>query len=156
MSWTLGLMKTLFEQRYRGLRLIELVGILLALVLMFWLSISKVREGEDIKRMNQLSEKIAQEQSVIHDLKVTVTHLERPRRLEALASKVLNMKTMTLDNEASLDQIVEISGHAPRAAPQVSPSSTDAEKSRFDNLVLPPHTRNLPHTEDKLQNGGQR
>jgi hypothetical protein len=154
MSRALGALKALFEQRYRGLRLIELVGIILALILMFWLSLSKVREGEDIKRMNQLSEKITQEQAIIHDLKVTVTHLERPRRLEALAAQVLDMKTITAENEASLDQILEISGHAPRASQEVTHLSTGGAEPEIKSLVLSQPRQDLITNLSK--SGGQR
>ncbi len=99
----------LFEQRVRGIRLIELVGILLALAMIFWVCLSKAREGEDIKRMGDLDAQIAEQQEAVDALKIKVASLERPSRLEALATQYLGMKPVEPNHEADLDTMGEIS-----------------------------------------------
>ncbi|MGZ3298572.1 MAG: cell division protein FtsL [Asticcacaulis sp.] len=99
----------LFEQRVRGFRLIELVGILLSLVMVFWVCLSKAREGEDIKRMNDLDARIAEQQQTVDALKVKVAGLEKPARLESLAVAYLGMKPVAPTHEAKLDALAEIS-----------------------------------------------
>ena len=99
----------LFEQRVRGIRLIELIGLALALGMIFWVCLSKAREGEDIKRMNQLDEQISEETEAVSTLKIKVAQLERPARLEALATAYLGMKPVEPTHEARIDSLSEIS-----------------------------------------------
>lgn len=99
----------LFEQRVRGIRLIELIGLALALGMIFWVCLSKAREGEDIKRMSRLDAEIAQEAQAVSTLKIKVAQLERPARLEALATAYLGMKPIAPAHEAHIDSLSEIS-----------------------------------------------
>ncbi len=120
----------LFEQRVRGFRLIELIGLGLALAMIFWVCLSKAREGEDIKHMNQLDQQIAEESAAVDALKIRVAQLERPSRLEALAKSYLNMKPVEAAHEAQIDSLSEISHTTSRpvaamAAPVVAPAPAD-------------------------------
>jgi cell division protein FtsL len=99
----------LFEQRVRGVRLIEAVGILLAVGMIFWVCLSKAREDGDVKRLNDLDSQIAEQQSQVDALKVRVAELERPSRLEQLAVAYLGMKPVSPTHEARLDSLAEIS-----------------------------------------------
>ena len=103
-----GLMR-LFEQRVRGIRLIELVGLVLVFGLIFWVCVSKAREGEDVRRMNDLDRQIAAEQEAVDGLKIQVAQLERPGRLEQLAIEYLGMKPTDPNHEARLESLGEIS-----------------------------------------------
>lgn len=129
----------LFEQRVRGVRLIELVGISLALAMIFWVCLSKAREGEDIKRMNDLDAQIADQQQQVTDLKVKVAELERPARLEQLAQTYLNMKPVAPTHETKLDDLAEISHSTSRpmavtpAAPATAPAA--APVAAHDDLI---------------------
>jgi hypothetical protein len=115
-----GLMR-LFEQRIRGIRLIELVGLLLVFGLIFWVCVSKAREGEDIRRINELDRQIATEQAAVDTLRIKVAQLERPGRLEQLAVEYLGMKPTDPNHEARLESLGEISRATSKA---VSPVST--------------------------------
>lgn len=99
----------LFEQRVRGIRLIELIGLALALAMIFWVCLSKAREGEDIKRMSRLDAEIAEQTQAVSALKIKVAQLERPARLEALATAYLGMKPVAPAHEAHIDSLSEIS-----------------------------------------------
>ena len=123
----------LFEQRIRGIRLIELVGIVLALAMIFWVCLSKAREGEDIRRMNDLDSQIAEQQEAVDALKIKVANLERPARLESLATQYLGMKPVDPAHEADMDTIGEISRTTSRAvaAPAV-PAEANASASATD------------------------
>jgi len=120
----------LFEQRIRGFRLIELIGLGLALAMIFLVCLSKAREGEDIKHMNQLDQQIAEESAAVDALKIRVAQLERPSRLEALAKAYLNMKPVEAAHEAQIDSLSEISHTTSRpvavaAAPVVAQAPAD-------------------------------
>jgi hypothetical protein len=99
----------LFEQRVRGIRLIELVGVVLVFAMIFWVCVSKAREGEDIRRISDLDRQIADEQEVVSTLKIKVAQLERPGRLEQLAVTYLGMKPVEPNHEARLESLSEIS-----------------------------------------------
>ena len=123
----------LFEQRVRGVRLIELIGLGLALGMIFWVCLSKAREGEDIKHMNQLDQQIADEQQTVSTLKIRVAQLERPARLEALATAYLGMKPVESTHEAHLDSLSEISHATSRPIAVSAPVTTPAPPA--DDLV---------------------
>ncbi len=129
----------LFEQRVRGVRLIELVGISLALIMIFWVCLSKAREGEDIKRMNDLDGQISDQQQQVTDLKVKVAELERPARLEQLAQTYLNMKPVAPTHETKLDDLAEISHSTSRpvVVPAVAavPAPPAAPIAAHDDLI---------------------
>ncbi|EGF92817.1 hypothetical protein ABI_12550 [Asticcacaulis biprosthecium C19] len=125
----------LFEQRVRGIRLIELVGIVLALGMIFWVCLSKAREGEDIRRMNELDAQIAAEQGAVQTLKIKVAQLEKPSRLEALAKQYLGMQPISAAHEADIDSLSEISRATSRPVtspvplapePPAAPAAADA------------------------------
>ena len=99
----------IFEQRVRGVRLIEAVGILLAVGMIFWVCLSKAREDGDVKRLNDLDAQISDQQSQVDALKVKVAELERPSRLEQLAVAYLGMKPVSPTHEAHIDSLAEIS-----------------------------------------------
>lgn len=98
-----------FEQRVRGVRLVELVGIVLCLAMMFGLGWIKMREDADVKRLEALKREIAAETDQVQTLRAAVAHLEQPKRIEALASVYLGMKPVDSRHEANLDSLVEIS-----------------------------------------------
>lgn len=122
----------LFDRRIRGVRLIEAIGLALALIMIFWVCMSKVKEGQEVARLNALNAQIAQEQAAIKDLKVKVANLEQPARIEALARQYLGMEPLSPKREAGLDNLVEISRsvarpevHAPAtAAPAIAEEAT--------------------------------
>ncbi|MFT4076227.1 MAG: septum formation inhibitor MinC [Asticcacaulis sp.] len=137
----------LFEQRVRGIRLIELVGLVLVFALILWVCASKAREGEDVRRMNDLDRQIADEQQAVDGLRIKVAQLERPGRLEALAVQVLGMQRTDPNHEAQLESLPEISRTGSRpvattptpapAAPAAAPVPAPAAVS--DDLITEAH-----------------
>jgi len=135
----------LFEQRVRGVRLIELVGGLLMFGLIFWVCVSKAREGEDIRRMNELDRQIAVEQAAVDSLRIKVAHLERPDRLEQMAVQYLGMKRTDPSHEARLESLGEISRATSRpvspvtAPAPVTPAPAPADTADDLIAVSPVH-----------------
>ncbi|ESQ86220.1 hypothetical protein AEAC466_03220 [Asticcacaulis sp. AC466] len=132
----------LFEQRVRGIRLIELIGLVLVFGLIFWVCLSKAKEGEDVRRMNDLDRQIATEQGAVNDLKIQVAQLERPGRLEALAKQYLGMKAVEPNHEARLESLGEISRATskPVAPPTQTPPAPVAP-------VATPAPASEPHSD---------
>jgi cell division protein FtsL len=132
----------LFEQRVRGFRLIELIGMVLVFALILWVCASKAREGEDVRRMNDLDRQIAEEQQAVDGLKIKVAQLERPGRLEQLAVQYLGMKRTDPNHEAAIESLGEISrtgsrpvSTAPTAAPVVAAPAPAAASAGADDLI---------------------
>jgi len=127
----------LFEQRVRGIRLIELIGLVLVFAMIFWVCLSKAREGDDIRRMNDLDQQIAQEQSNVDTLNIRVSQLERPERLEALAVQYLNMKPVDPAHEADIQSISQISRTTSRAiaSPPPPPAAPVPAAASDDGLI---------------------
>src|SRR5471030_2191813 len=113
----------IFEQRVRGIRLIELIGFALALSMIFWVCLSKARETDDVKQTDRLDQQIADQQQAVDVLKIKVANLERPSRLEALAKTYLGMTPVTPNHEADLDSLSEISKATPRAVLTPTPAA---------------------------------
>jgi len=132
---------SLFERRVRGVRLIEAIGLVLALLMIFWVCLSKVREGQEVARLNAVNAQIAEEQAAIKQLKVKVASLERPARIEALAKAYLGMQPLTPNREAGLDNLVEISRSVAR--PEVHsapPAATVVPMAETESAPVSPPT----------------
>lgn len=126
---------SLFEQRIRGVRLIEIIGLVLALGMIFWVCLSKAREGEDIKRLAKLDAQIAAESKTVQDLRVKVAELERPARLEALATTYLGMKPVASSHETQLEALGDISRATSRPVAAVAAPVTPAATPSSDDLI---------------------
>ncbi|MBP2157637.1 MULTISPECIES: septum formation inhibitor MinC [Asticcacaulis] len=126
---------SLFEQRIRGVRLIEIIGLVLALGMIFWVCLSKAREGEDIKRLAKLDAQIAEESKTVQDLRVKVAELERPARLEALATTYLGMKPVASSHETQLEALGDISRATSRPVAAAASPETPASASSTDDLI---------------------
>ncbi|ESQ79803.1 hypothetical protein [Asticcacaulis sp. YBE204] len=113
----------LFDRRVRGFRLVEAIGLALALGMIFWVCLSKVKEGQEVARLNDINKNIAAQEEAIKSLKVKVAALEQPARIEALAKAYLGMKPGSPEREAKLDNLVEISRSVSR--PEVVGKKTE-------------------------------
>lgn len=126
---------SLFEQRIRGVRLIEIIGLVLALGMIFWVCLSKAREGEDIKRLAKLDAQIAEQTKTVQDLRVKVAELERPARLEALATTYLGMKPVASSHETQLEALGDISRATSRPVAAPAAPEAPAPASSPDDLI---------------------
>jgi hypothetical protein len=141
----------IFERRVRGIRLVELVGLLLALGMIFWVCLTKVSEGGDVARIGELDSQIAEEEARIKALKVRVSALEQPKRIEALAKQYLGMTTLGPKREANLDNLVEISKSMSRPDKGAMPVSalplSVQEDSKPTEVSKPPVMQGLTQTK---------
>ena len=140
----------LYERRIRGVRLVDLGGAGLALILIFGIGLSKVREDSDVKRLKQLDRDIAEAQGAISQLKLNVSSLEEPRRLEMLAAQVLDMHAVRPDHEADLDSLAEISHTSGHIVPTQS-TLTPTIMAVVHNVDLTgPEISTQPHSDDLI------
>jgi cell division protein FtsL len=98
----------LFDRRVRGFRVVELgaLAVLLALVLAVYLSKSGANgERADI---DHTQEQIDNEKIRIRLLQAEVANLERPERLEALATQYLGMQPISIKHEIAPDALPDL------------------------------------------------
>ena len=76
----------LFQRRVRGVRVINLAGALLLLVLVISLYLMKTFAGGERADIQGAEDRIAAEQGRIRLLRAEVAYLEQPQRLERLSA----------------------------------------------------------------------
>ena len=107
-----------FTRRVRGVRLINLWGMGVLLVLVFALYLVKTFAGSERADIATTESQMADEQRRIVLLQAEVAFLERPERIQHLAEQGLNEQPISGRHEASL-----------AALPAIAHSSSDAEPS---------------------------
>ena len=89
----------------------------------------------DIKRLAKLDAQIAEESKTVQDLRVKVAELERPARLEALATTYLGMKPVASSHETQLEALGDISRTTSRPVAAAASPETPASASSTDDLI---------------------
>ena len=92
----------LFQRRVRGVRVINLAGAALLLVLVVSLYLIKTFAGGENADIQGTETQIAEEQARIRLLKAEVAYLEQPQRLERLSAP-LNLSPTAGKQEIALD-----------------------------------------------------
>jgi cell division protein FtsL len=111
-------MAGVFDRRFRGFRVVNLVagGLLVMLVLGVYLA--KTFAGGERNEIAAVETQIRQEKIRIRLLQAEVAHLEQPRRLQSLAANGLGMRPITAKQEISLTDLATLKpAPPPPAAP---------------------------------------
>lgn len=123
-------MRNPFTQRWRGMRIIDLVSIGLVLALALATYGFKTRAGEEGKGTRDLETQIADEEKRIRLLKADITHLEEPVRLSELASAPpLGMKPIDTKHEVGVNDLPRLA-QGVAAAPA---AGAEADKTAGDD-----------------------
>jgi hypothetical protein len=104
----MSVLKTLFDRRLRGFRVIEIVafGCLAALVLGVYLT--KASAGRESAAIVGINQDIAEEQKKLRVLRAELAHLEQPQRLERLSTQYLAMGPVSAKRETVPDGLTEV------------------------------------------------
>ena len=119
----------LFTRRVRGVRLINLWGAGVLLVLVVGLYLTKTFASDERADIARTESQISDEQRQIRLLQVELSYLERPRRIEALASRYLGMAPTQPRQEIKLADLQRIAG------PPISPSSPGSSRGPMDTVA---------------------
>lgn len=116
----------LFEQRWRGFRVVEISALLLLIGMVFTVYLAKTLAGRERSEIARIERQLTAERNRIRLLKAEVAHLEQPERLERLSEAYLGMKPVAADREAAAEGLPVIAGVAKPApvtpaAPKVAP-----------------------------------
>ena len=118
----------LFTRRIRGVRLVNVWGAGLLLVLVIALYLIKTFAGGERADIAQTEQQIADEQHSIRLLHAELAYLEQPARIERLSEQYLGMQPAAGKHETSVDGLGVIARAATPAAAK-APAATPAASS---------------------------
>ena len=95
-------MAGVFDRRFRGFRVVNLVGVGLLVTMVLGVYLAKTFAGSERNQIAAVELQIRQEKARIRLLQAEVAHLEQPRRIESLASTGLGMSRVTVKQEIAL------------------------------------------------------
>ena len=111
-----------FTHRVRGVRMVNLWGMGVLLVLVIALYLVKTFGGAERADIASTESQIVGEQRRIALLKAEVAFLERPERIGRLAEQGFNAQPIAGRHDASVGELPDIA-HAPAAAPAKPPGA---------------------------------
>ncbi len=113
-----------FDQRFRGFRVIEIggVGVLLALILLVYLA--KTIAGGESAEIDHVQQQIGDERARVTLLRAEVASLEQPERLETLSNKYLGLQPIDAKHDIDAQALASVAG-APAPKP-AQPAAQDA------------------------------
>jgi hypothetical protein len=105
-----------FDQRFRGFRVIEIggVGVLLALVLLVYLA--KTIAGSESAEIDHVQQQISDERARVTLLRAEVASLEQPERLATLSNRYLGLQPVDAKHDIDAQALATVAG-APAAKP---------------------------------------
>jgi hypothetical protein len=112
----------LFTRRFRGIRLVNLWGAGLLLVLVVALYLLKTFAGGERADIASTEMQIADEQRKIRLLHAELAYLEQPARIERLSEAYLGMKPASGKRETTVEGIGQIA-RAPAPTPASAPAA---------------------------------
>ena len=117
----------LFTRRVRGVRLVNVWGLGVLLVLVVGLYLVKTFASGERADIASTEMQIADEQRKIRLLHAELAYLEQPARIERLSQQYLGMQPASGKHETSvggLEQISHAAAPAAKAAPAAPPASS--------------------------------
>jgi cell division protein FtsL len=98
----------LYEQRFRGFRVVDLTLVGVLLVLMLTVYLAKTFGGAERSEIARVERQIDQEKVRGRLLQAEVAHLEQPGRLEALSRQYLGLQPVSAKQEIKPDALTTL------------------------------------------------
>lgn len=121
--------KRVFDWRVRGVRCVELIGVVLLAAVMVSVYIVKTAAARESSEISKIEAQIRQDEQRVRLLRAEATRLEQPARLEAL-SRQLGLEPVEVERRADADGLSEIAAaHQPavaETAPVAPPAASPA------------------------------
>jgi hypothetical protein len=119
------LVKRLFDWKVRGIRWVEIIGVLLVAAMIFSVYIAKAAAARESGRIDELNRDIAENRQRVRLLRAEISRLEQPSRLETL-SREAGLAPVDVHRQATEDELPELKPtHAP--APVTAPRPVEAQ-----------------------------
>lgn len=121
--------KRLFDWRVRGVRCVEIIGVVCVAALVFSVYIAKAAAARESSEISRIESEIRENRQRVRLLRAEATRLEQPARLEALSREIglgpVDVKKQAV--EAGLPAIAPppavVAAPAPVAAAPVAPAA---------------------------------
>ena len=120
-----------FDQRFRGFRVVEIGGVGVALALALVVYLAKTGAGAEGADTDRVQQQIVEEKSKIALLRAEVANLEQPERLETLSNRYLNLQPVAPDHQIEPQALADIA-HAAPPKPAAAPSTATAAATTAD------------------------
>ena len=124
----------LFDWKVRGVRVIEIAGVILLAAVVFSTYVAKAGAASQSARVTELETRIASEHQRVRLLRTEVARLEQPARLEAL-SRAVGLEPVAVTRRTTVADLPEVAAEmraepapAPVAAAAPAPAATEAEQ----------------------------
>jgi cell division protein FtsL len=130
-------MAGVFDRRFRGFRVVNLVGVGLLVTLVLGVYLAKTFAGRERSEIAAVEVQIRQEKVRIRLLEAEVAHLEQPRRLQTLASRGLGMAPVTAKQEISLNDLAALKPAPPPAPPPAPVLQTAVVEAQSGESAAP-------------------
>ncbi|MFA4893633.1 cell division protein [Brevundimonas sp.] len=127
MSSAVATLNRLYAWKIRGVRWVEIIGVMLVAAMVFSVYLAKAAAARESARISDLERQISDNGQRVRLLRAEVARLEQPGRLEAL-SRGAGLGPVDVHRqatEASLSTLVAVSAPPP-PAPVVAPPVEDA------------------------------
>ena len=114
----------LFAWKIRGIRWIEIIGVLMVAAMIFSVYLAKAAAARESARIAELERQIGESGERVRLLRAQVARLEQPARLEALSREV-GLGPVEMKRQASEDTLQTLKPVAapPAPAPVVAPAA---------------------------------
>ncbi|MFC7379049.1 cell division protein [Brevundimonas sp. GCM10030266] len=115
----------LFAWKIRGVRWIEIIGVLMVAAMIFSVYLAKAAAARESARIAELERQIGESGERVRLLRAQVARLEQPARLEALSREV-GLGPVEMKRQASEDALQTLKPVAapPAPAPVAAPAAT--------------------------------
>lgn len=127
MSPALRLVRRVFDWRIRGVRCVELIGVVCLAAVMVSVYIVKTAAARESSEISQIEAEIRQNEQRVRLLRAEATRLEQPARLEAL-SRQLGLEPVQVTRRTDADGLSELAAaNQPAPAPAAAPAPVAAQ-----------------------------
>jgi hypothetical protein len=113
-----------FDQRYRGFRVIEIGGVVVLLALILLVYLAKTIAGSESAQIDHVQQQIGSERARVTLLRAEVASLEQPERLETLSGKYLGLQPVDAKHDIDAQALATISGAPAPKPPQPAADAT--------------------------------
>lgn len=115
----------LFDWKVRGIRWIEIVGVVCVAAMIFSVYIAKTAAARESTEIGKIEDEISDNRQRVRLLRAEISHLEQPSRLEAL-SQAAGLAPVDVHRQATEGQLTAL---APAAKPAPVPAAGPAAPS---------------------------
>jgi hypothetical protein len=116
-----AILQRLFEWKVRGIRWIEIIGVVCVAAMVFSVYVAKTAAARESSEIGKLEAEISETRERVRLLRAEISRLEQPSRLEAL-SQAAGLAPVDVHRQASEGQLVALSPAEKEAADHAAPA----------------------------------